>query len=117
VTRGGELAATDLPALLAPLSDATDALARLDARAAVAREEVREGLIARMAFAEAAGWLAHAHAWVHPLDLCLRDIDLTGSVALTATGSGRRVLPHTFGATGGRDWDDPTFDEVAACNA
>ena len=34
---------------------------------------VRDGLIARMAFAEAAGWLAHAHAWVHPLDLALRD--------------------------------------------
>jgi hypothetical protein len=42
-----------------------------------------------MAFTEAAGWLAHAHAWVHPLDL-------TGSTALAATGGGHRVLPHTF---------------------
>jgi len=104
----------DWPDLLGPLCDATDALARLDARTAAAAENIREGLIARMAFTEAAGWLAHAHAWVHPLDLCLRDLGLTGSTALTATGSGRKVLPHTFlDAGGGKDWDDPTFDAMA----
>jgi hypothetical protein len=67
------------PAWLGPLCDATDALARLDAGAAAAPGAVREGLIARMACAEAAGWLAHTHAWVRPLDLALRDLDLTGS--------------------------------------
>ena len=67
------LSDAELAGLLGPLCDATDALARLDARAAAAPDAVREGLLARMAAAEAAGWLAHAHAWVHPLDLALRD--------------------------------------------
>jgi hypothetical protein len=39
---------TDLPALLGPLCAATEALARLDARAAAAPAPVRAGLIARM---------------------------------------------------------------------
>ena len=115
-----------IPVWLAPLCDATDALARLDARAAAAPEPVRDGLIARMAYAEAAGWLAHTHAWIHPLDLALRDLALTGSTALAATGAGPRVLPHTFAARGGRsgagggaassdaDWDTPAFDTLAA---
>src|SRR5579884_2949995 len=60
-------------ALLCLLCDAEDTLARLDAIATTAPPAVREGLCARMAFAEAAGWLAYAHAWVHPLDLALRD--------------------------------------------
>ena len=63
------LSGAALAGLLVPLCDATDALARLDARAAAAPDAVRDGLRARMATAEAAGWLAHAHAWVHPLDL------------------------------------------------
>jgi hypothetical protein len=109
----GDATEVELAALLAPLSDAADALGRLDARAAVATEAIREGLIARMAFAEAAGILAHAHAWVHPLDLCLRDLGLTGSVPLTVTGSGRRVLPQTFSAGGAKDWTDPSFDRMA----
>jgi hypothetical protein len=111
------LAGVDVATLLGPLCDAADALARLDARAAAAPDAIRDGLIARMAFTEAAGWLAHAHAWVHPLDLALRDLDLTGSTALAATGGGHRVLPHTF-ATGNRSasghtWGDRTFDAVA----
>ena len=40
------------PAWLGPLCDAADALARLDARAAVAPDAVRQGLIARMAYAD-----------------------------------------------------------------
>ncbi len=56
-------AGENLRTLLGPLCAATDMLARLDARTAAAPAPVREGLIARMAFAEAAGWLAHAHAW------------------------------------------------------
>src|SRR6185312_10999240 len=60
----GWLPADALTALLVPLCDAQDALARLDARAAAAPAPVRDGLCARMAFTEAAGWLAHAHTWV-----------------------------------------------------
>jgi len=113
VAAGTDWVGEDLPTLLGPLCDATEALARLDARAASALDPVRDGLTARMALAEAAGWLAHAHAWVHPLDLALRDLGLAGSTALTATGSGHKALPHTFRDTGGRDWDDPPFEAMA----
>jgi HTH DNA binding domain len=103
-----------LAALLIPLCDATDALARLDARAAAAPDAVRDGLRARMATAEAAGWLAHAHAWVHPLDLSLRAAGLTASTALAAVGRGARSLPQTFaGAADPLDWADPPFDAMA----
>ena len=54
------------------------------------------GCIARMAVAEAAGWLAHAHAWVHPLDLALRDARAHRPTALAAVGAGHRALPQTF---------------------
>jgi hypothetical protein len=108
------LSGTALAGLLIPLCDATDALARLDARAAAAPDAVREGLRARMATAEAAGWLAHAHAWVHPLDLSLRAAGLTASTALAAVGRGARSLPQTFaGATDPLDWADPPFDAMA----
>jgi hypothetical protein len=100
--------------LLAPLASATDALARLDARTAGAAEPVRAGLLARMALAEAAGWLAHAHAWVHPLDLALRDAGLTASTALAFTGLGHRALPQTFGGISDpRGWSDAPFDQLA----
>jgi HTH DNA binding domain len=105
-------AGEDFQTLLVPLCDATDALARLDARAAAAPEAVRTGLIARMANAEAAGWLAHAHTWVHPLDLALRDLDLTASTALAIVGGAVRSLPHTF-AESGTGWLDAPFDAMA----
>ena len=111
--RSGAWPDDDLRRLLGPLCDATDALARLDARAAAAPDGIREGLIARRAFAEAAGWLAHAHAWVHPLDLALRELSLTGPTALAATGAGPRVLPQTFAVAGRAAWDDPPFDAMA----
>src|SRR5205823_15070572 len=60
----GWMPASALAALLVPLCDAQDALARLDARAAAAPAVVRDGLCARMALTEAAGWLAYARAWV-----------------------------------------------------
>jgi hypothetical protein len=108
------LAGIDLPALLGPLCDAQDVLARLDARAGAAGPKIREGLMARLAYAEAAGWLAHAQAWVHPLDLALRDLDLTGSYAVAAAGGGARVMPHTYGG-GERQagWDEQPFDAMA----
>src|SRR5277367_1893979 len=108
------LSSDALAGLLVPLCDATDALARLDARAAAALDAVRDGLRARMATAEAAGWLAHAHAWVHPLDLSLRAAGLTASTALAAVGRGARSLPQTFAGPGDAlDWADPPFDAMA----
>jgi hypothetical protein len=107
------LAGPALPALLGPLCDATDALARLDASAAAVPAAVRDGLIARMAFAKAAGWLAHAQSWVHPLDLALRDLGLTGSYALAVSGNAGRVLPQTTAKTGRSFWEEQTVDELA----
>src|SRR5215204_5245192 len=52
------------PDFLRALCEAEDVLSRLDARALAVPEAVREGLAARLAFREAAGWLAHAEAWV-----------------------------------------------------
>lgn len=70
--------APDPAPLLAPLCAAQDALARLDAKAEDAPEPVRTGLVARLAFREAAGWLAYAGSWAHPRDLALRDARLIG---------------------------------------
>ena len=75
---------------------------------------MRAGLIARLCYAEAAGWLAHSHAWVHPLDLSLRAAGLTASTALAAVGRGHRSLPQTFAGTADpRAWADPPFDTLA----
>jgi hypothetical protein len=83
-------------ALLLPLAQAQDALARLEAAAAAASIPVREGLWARLAFREAAGWLAHQGHWIHPIDLALRDAGLTGSYAAAQV---RRRLPSVLPAT------------------
>ena len=95
----GQAAATamDTAALLLPLAQASAALARLDARLACAAPAVAEGLRARLALREAAGWLAHQHGtWVHPTDLGLREAGLTGSVTAAAmSGRLRRALPVT----------------------
>src|SRR5262245_50214599 len=106
----------DLADLLAPLCAATDALARLDAGAQAAPEPVRAGLLARLALLEAAGFLAHAQAWIHPLDLSLRDLGLAPSLALVATGGGRRALPHTA-ASGATAWDDTPLDDLPSGEA
>jgi len=70
--------------LLTPLAAAQDAVGRLEAKTEMASDAVAEGLRARMAYLEAAGWLAHAHVWIHPWDLALRDNFLTGSYAAAA---------------------------------
>jgi hypothetical protein len=108
----------DLRDLLGPLCAATDALARLDARAAATDDPVREGLLARLAYLEAAGFLAHAHAWAHPLDLALRERGLTASTALAAAGAPDRALPQTFAAVvTPLAWAEPPFDELAQGDA
>src|SRR5689334_9295420 len=66
-------------ALMAPLATAVEAMARLDARAGCASDRVVDGLRRRLALRDAAGWLAHQGAWVHPTDLGLREAGLTGS--------------------------------------
>ena len=114
---GDWLGGADLPVLLTVLADASDALARLDARVATATDAVRDGLLARLALTEAAGFLAHAHAWVHPLDLALRDAGLTAPAALAALGAGARALPHTIAEPAGRlGWEDPPLDTLPAAD-
>jgi hypothetical protein len=66
-------------ALLRPLAEAADALSRLDALAGAAVPAVRDGLVARLALAEASGWLAVSEIWIDPRDLALREARLTGS--------------------------------------
>lgn len=82
--------------LLAPLARAQDGIARLEARAEAASPAVVEGLRARMAYREAAGWLAYGKVWIHPQDLALRDAGLTGSYAVAAmAGRLAAELPAT----------------------
>src|ERR1700735_5534552 len=82
--------------LLGPLARAQDAVARLEARAEAAPPGVAEGLRARLAFREAAGWLAYSHVWIHPRDLALRDGGLTGSYGPAASiGRLEAELPAT----------------------
>ncbi|MCB4825345.1 helix-turn-helix domain-containing protein [Roseicella aerolata] len=91
-------------ALIGPLAAAEDALSRLDASVEAASEPVREGLVARLAFAEAAGWLAAAagRAWIHPRDLALAEAGLLGGFAAAAlAGRGTAALPATAGLFGG----------------
>jgi hypothetical protein len=83
--------------LLTPLAAAQDAVARLEAKTEAASDAVADGLRARMAYLEAAGWLAHAHVWIHPWDLALRDNFLTGSYAAAAFGDRlKNELPSTM---------------------
>jgi DNA-binding MarR family transcriptional regulator len=91
------LARLEPAALLAPLASAADALARLEAKVEMAPPQVAEGLVARMAFHEAAGWLAYRGTWVHPLDLALRDAGLAGA----------REMPNTAGHL----WDEMELAE------
>jgi hypothetical protein len=82
--------------LLTPLARAQDALARLQAKTGSASAVVAEGLLARMSYLQASGWLRHAHVWIHPWDLALRDRGATTSYGAAARG-GRlaAVLPAT----------------------
>lgn len=98
--------------MLNHLLRAQDNLARLEAATAAAAGPVREGLLARVACQEGAGWLAHQGRWIHPLDLAMRAAGITGSVA--AAGLGTRlasVLPSTLAASSGQE-DGPEDRDV-----
>lgn len=104
-----------LAALLGPALAASDALARLDARAGAASEPVREGLVRRLALYEAAGWLGAQGAWVHPLDLALRAGNLTGPFGLaTMTGRAGAEMPNTAASGTDVGWQ-ALADQDGAC--
>ena len=81
------------------VSAAQDALARLEASAEGTSSPIRAGLRSRLSYREAAGWLAQQGFWVHPLDLALRDMHLTGAYAAATLGT---RLPSVLPATTAR---------------
>jgi hypothetical protein len=87
--------------LLTPLARAQDAITRLETRTEMVSAAVAEGLLARLSYREAAGWLGYAHVWIHPHDLALRDRGLTGSYG-AAFRAGRldREIPATTAREG-----------------
>ncbi len=64
---------TAADALLDPLAGAAAALAQFDAAAEAASPAVQQDLIGRLAYAEAAGWLASQSITVHSVSPALRD--------------------------------------------
>jgi hypothetical protein len=92
------VAAPDAPwrASLAPLAAAAAAVAALTTRLVDAPEALAAGCRARLAYREAAGWLALQGTWVHPVDLALRDAHLAGSYAAATLG---QRLPSVLPAT------------------
>ncbi|MHB0665666.1 helix-turn-helix domain-containing protein [Roseomonas mucosa] len=95
-------AVPDPARLLLPLSQAEDLLSRLDARAGAAPEVLRQGLVARLALAEAAAWLTQAGLPTHPHDLGLRAAGLTGSwSAASDLHRLERAMPATWGGSDG----------------
>jgi hypothetical protein len=97
--------------LLLPLAHAQDAVARLEALAEAASPAVAEGLRARMAYREAAGWLAHTHTWIHPQDLALRDARLTNSYGAAAI-AGRLAVELPAMAAQGAIFDVTPSDHL-----
>ena len=88
--------------LLRLLATAQDAVSRLDALASTAPASVRAGLVVRMGWREAAGWLSSVTAWAHPLDLALRAAGVLGSFA--GAGFPGRAMPHTYAAHATEPW-------------
>lgn len=88
--------------LLNPLARAQDAVARLEMALELVSDAVAEGTRTRLSYREASGWLAHAHVWIHPHDLALRDRGLTSSYGV-AFEAGRLAteIPSTFARESG----------------
>ncbi|WP_338929192.1 helix-turn-helix domain-containing protein (plasmid) [Roseomonas mucosa] len=95
-------AAPDPAQLLLTLSQAEDLVSRLDARAGAAPDALCEGLVARLALAEASSWLTQAGLPTHPHDLALRAAGLTGSwSAASDLHRLEQAMPATWGGHGG----------------
>jgi hypothetical protein len=92
--------------LLLPLETATAALSRLDSQAELLPLPLQQGLVARMAYAEAAGWLASQGLRIHELDLSLLDSERIDRRELYA-----RSLPRGTAAADPLAWLD-TDDQV-----
>lgn len=75
--------------LLVSLAEAEQAVSALEAAAATVSQCVAEGLRNRMAYREAAGWLAYVDHWIHPRDLALRDAGFMGSYRTATIGEQR----------------------------
>jgi hypothetical protein len=104
--------------LIAPLFRATNAIARLEAAVSCAPPAVIEGIGARIAYREAAGWLGHVSAWVHPTDLALKHLGLTGNyVAAGRTGQLKAHMPTTAAAGGPLDRPEPLSAEWRIASA
>jgi hypothetical protein len=104
-SRAVPAAAADRTApLLGPLAAASAALARLDAMAETVSEPVREGLISRLAYAEAAGRLASQGTTVHAVDLALRASERIGRRDLWVRHRAGRKLPGVSGWDAGDAW-------------
>jgi hypothetical protein len=100
--------------LLTPLAEAQDAVARLEATAITTSPDVVEGLRARISYREAAGWLAHAHTWIHPQDLALRDAGLTGSYTAAVLAGRLDVALPTMAAQDSKPEAMPSDDMVGS---
>ena len=105
---------TETHPLLVPLADAADTVARLEASIAAASLAVAEGLRARVAYREAAGWLAHAHTWIHPRDLALHDAGMTGSYTVAALAGRLGAELPTMTAAGSKPDAVPSDQMVGA---
>ena len=97
--------------LLIPLARAQNAVARLEAKTEAASAVVAEGLGRRMSYLEASGWLRHAHVWIYPCDLALREYG-----GVTSYGAAARAdrLASVLPATTAQHGD---LGEVAATGA
>lgn len=94
--------------LLLPLETAAAALARLDSQAELLPLPLQQGLVARMAYAEAAGWLAFQSLRIHPLDLSLLDNERIDRRELYA-----RSVPRGTASTNPLAWVD--MDDQMRC--
>ena len=81
---------------------AAAALARLDAAADAASPAVQQGLIARLAYAEAAGWLASQSITAHPVSLALRDRGASRAARTLAAAQGAAAKPVNASLGAGR---------------
>ncbi len=70
--------------LLPLICQAQGSLSRLEALAASAPSDCREGFVRRLAFKEAAGWLGCSYSRVNSVDLALRSMRLAGGLGTAA---------------------------------